>query len=111
MVLNPMRIFLLGSFRIFAKLNLTISSLHTASRGTGNQSSYQHVHLNFPSSPYQIRAQAAVIKILHHEDVNSKAFQYCEFGGTAKKCEEWLKDNHPDLYERLYSEGMLAHLF
>lgn len=23
----------------------------------------------------------------------------------AKKCEEWLKDNHPDLYERLYSEG------
>jgi hypothetical protein len=31
--------------------------------------------------------------------------QYCEFGGIAKKCEDWLRDNHPDLYQRLYSEG------
>jgi density-regulated protein DRP1 len=45
------------------------------------------------------------------QHINSKVFQYCEFGGTAKKCEEWLKDNHADLYQRLYSEGMLVHLF
>ena len=38
--------------------------------------------------------------------VNLRDLQYCEFGGTAKKCEEWLKDNHPDLYGQLYSEGM-----
>ena len=33
--------------------------------------------------------------------------QYCEFGGTVKKCEEWLEKNHPDLHEKLYSEGGL----
>lgn len=33
--------------------------------------------------------------------------QYCEFGGTAKKCEDWLKDEHEDLWTRLYSEGLL----
>ncbi|EGC43468.1 RNA binding protein [Histoplasma capsulatum var. duboisii H88] len=37
--------------------------------------------------------------------------EYCEFGGIAKKCEEWLKDNHPDLHERLYSdEAITANL-
>jgi len=30
--------------------------------------------------------------------------EYCEFGGTTKKCEEWLQKNHPDLHQRLYSE-------
>ncbi|KAL5686340.1 hypothetical protein EMGR_002974 [Emarellia grisea] len=35
-------------------------------------------------------------------------FAYCEFGGTAKKCEEWLKDNHAELYQRLYSEEALS---
>ncbi|PYH44787.1 putative RNA binding protein Tma22 [Aspergillus saccharolyticus JOP 1030-1] len=33
--------------------------------------------------------------------------EYCEFGGTAKKCEEWLKDTHPDAYQQLYSEEAL----
>lgn len=31
--------------------------------------------------------------------------QYCEFGGTAKKCEEWLESKQPDLWTKLYSEG------
>ncbi|KAI9838654.1 MAG: Translation machinery-associated protein 22 [Sarea resinae] len=31
--------------------------------------------------------------------------EYCEFGGTVKKCKDWLENNHPDLYERLYSDG------
>ncbi|OKL58692.1 Translation machinery-associated protein 22 [Talaromyces atroroseus] len=30
--------------------------------------------------------------------------EYCEFGGTSKKCEEWLETSHPDLHQRLYSE-------
>jgi len=34
--------------------------------------------------------------------------EYCEFGGTAKKCEEWLKTSHADMHERLYSEEMLS---
>ncbi|CAI7633514.1 unnamed protein product [Penicillium manginii] len=38
--------------------------------------------------------------------------EYCEFGGTAKKCEEWLEAKQPDLWTRLYSEGELhpSHL-
>ncbi|MDI1491330.1 MAG: Translation machinery-associated protein 22 [Ramalina farinacea] len=30
--------------------------------------------------------------------------EYCEFGGTAKKCKEWLEKKHPDMHEKLYSE-------
>ncbi|KAJ5951464.1 uncharacterized protein N7479_009877 [Penicillium vulpinum] len=33
--------------------------------------------------------------------------EYCEFGGTAKKCEEWLKENDSDLWDKLYSEDAL----
>ncbi|KAJ5432426.1 Translation machinery-associated protein 22 [Penicillium daleae] len=33
--------------------------------------------------------------------------EYCEFGGTAKKCEDWLKENHDDLWTRLYSDESL----
>ncbi|KAJ5369441.1 Translation machinery-associated protein 22 [Penicillium cosmopolitanum] len=31
--------------------------------------------------------------------------EYCEFGGTAKKCEEWLEAKQPDLWNKLYSEA------
>ncbi|KAL1657012.1 Translation machinery-associated protein 22 [Didymella pomorum] len=31
--------------------------------------------------------------------------EYCEFGGTTKKCEEWLQDKHPDMHAKLYSQG------
>ncbi|KAJ5602183.1 Translation machinery-associated protein 22 [Penicillium lagena] len=34
--------------------------------------------------------------------------EFCEFGGTAKKCEEWLKENQSDLWNRLYSEEALS---
>ncbi|PGH13161.1 translation machinery-associated protein 22 [Helicocarpus griseus UAMH5409] len=34
--------------------------------------------------------------------------EYCEFGGTAKKCQEWLKEYHPDLHERLYSDETIS---
>ncbi|KAJ6035805.1 Translation machinery-associated protein 22 [Penicillium herquei] len=33
--------------------------------------------------------------------------EYCEFGGTAKKCEEWLKEEEPELWNRLHSEDSL----
>lgn len=33
--------------------------------------------------------------------------EYCEFGGTTKKCEEWLQTNHPDMHQRIYSEDAL----
>lgn len=29
--------------------------------------------------------------------------QYCEYGGTTKKCEEWLAEKHPGLHSQLYS--------
>lgn len=38
------------------------------------------------------------------------AQQYCEFGGTTKKCEEWLADAHPALHAKLYSQGTLRPL-
>ncbi|KAI9847200.1 MAG: Translation machinery-associated protein 22 [Sclerophora amabilis] len=31
--------------------------------------------------------------------------EYCEFGGTVKKCKEWLETKHPDMHDRLYSEA------
>jgi len=34
--------------------------------------------------------------------------EYCEFGGTTKKCEDWLKAHHSDLHEKLYSEDALS---
>ncbi|KAF2201444.1 density-regulated protein DRP1 [Delitschia confertaspora ATCC 74209] len=34
--------------------------------------------------------------------------EYCEFGGTVKKCEEWLKQNHPDMHEKLWSQEALT---
>ncbi|KAL2070985.1 hypothetical protein VTL71DRAFT_14011 [Oculimacula yallundae] len=34
--------------------------------------------------------------------------EYCEFGGTVKKCQEWLEKTDDDMYERLWSEDALA---
>ncbi|KAJ8103730.1 translation initiation factor SUI1 [Lipomyces tetrasporus] len=34
--------------------------------------------------------------------------EYCEFGGTLQKCKDWLKDEHPSVFEQLYSEDALA---
>ncbi|KAH0162601.1 hypothetical protein KCU67_g5882, partial [Aureobasidium melanogenum] len=34
--------------------------------------------------------------------------EYCEFGGTTKKCEEWLESKHPELHNKLYSEDAVA---
>ncbi|PMD49744.1 translation machinery-associated protein 22 [Hyaloscypha bicolor E] len=34
--------------------------------------------------------------------------EYCEFGGTVKKCQDWLQKNHADMYDRLWSEDALA---
>ncbi|EPQ58864.1 density-regulated protein DRP1 [Gloeophyllum trabeum ATCC 11539] len=33
--------------------------------------------------------------------------EYCEFGSRLSKCKEWLKSEHPDLYDRYYSEEAL----
>jgi len=33
--------------------------------------------------------------------------EYCEFGGTVKKCQDWLQKAHPDMYERLWSADAL----
>ncbi|KIV99503.1 uncharacterized protein PV09_08808 [Verruconis gallopava] len=34
--------------------------------------------------------------------------EYCEFGGTTQKCEDWLKAKHPGMHAKLYSEEVLA---
>jgi len=33
--------------------------------------------------------------------------EYCEFGSHLTKCKEWLQKEHPDLYDRYYSEEAL----
>ncbi|ODV93861.1 hypothetical protein PACTADRAFT_4760 [Pachysolen tannophilus NRRL Y-2460] len=35
--------------------------------------------------------------------------EYCEFGGSFKKCKEWLQKNNLELFEKLYSDEALAH--
>lgn len=35
--------------------------------------------------------------------------EYCEFGGSFNRCKEWLSDNEPEMFERLYSEQALAN--
>ncbi|KAI5371113.1 Putative SUI1 domain, DENR family, SUI1 domain superfamily protein [Septoria linicola] len=34
--------------------------------------------------------------------------EYCEFGGTTKKCSEWLSTAYPTLHSQLYSESALS---
>lgn len=34
--------------------------------------------------------------------------EYCEFGGTVKKCQDWLQKNNPDMYDRIWSEEALS---
>lgn len=33
--------------------------------------------------------------------------EYCEYGGTVQLCQEWLKENHPDMYDRIWSTEAL----
>jgi density-regulated protein DRP1 len=33
--------------------------------------------------------------------------EYCEYGGTTSKCQKWLEDKHPDMYEEIWSEEAL----
>ncbi|KAG9243533.1 translation machinery-associated protein 22 [Calycina marina] len=33
--------------------------------------------------------------------------EYCEFGGTVKKCQDWLQKENPPMYERLWSADAL----
>ncbi|KAK8056688.1 RNA binding protein [Apiospora rasikravindrae] len=32
---------------------------------------------------------------------------YCEYGGTAKKCQDWLQKAHPSMYEQIWSPEAL----
>ncbi|KAL8349819.1 hypothetical protein RB598_005261 [Gaeumannomyces tritici] len=29
--------------------------------------------------------------------------EYCEYGGTVRKCQDWLQKAHPDMYSRIWS--------
>ncbi|KAH6898849.1 translation initiation factor SUI1 [Thelonectria olida] len=33
--------------------------------------------------------------------------EYCEYGGTVKKCQEWLEKNNKEMYDRLWSAEAL----
>ncbi|KAK1769458.1 translation machinery-associated protein 22 [Phialemonium atrogriseum] len=33
--------------------------------------------------------------------------EYCEYGGTVRKCQEWLQKNQPEMYNRIWSPEAL----
>ncbi|KAI1336448.1 translation machinery-associated protein 22 [Xylariaceae sp. FL0016] len=33
--------------------------------------------------------------------------EYCEYGGTVKRCQEWLQKAHPSMYEKIWSPEAL----
>ncbi|KAF7377385.1 Translation machinery-associated protein 22 [Mycena sanguinolenta] len=33
--------------------------------------------------------------------------EYCEFGASLTRCKEWLKEEHPDLFDKYYSDEAL----
>jgi len=33
--------------------------------------------------------------------------EYCEFGASLTRCKEWLKETHPDLFDKYYSDEAL----
>ncbi|OAA53781.1 RNA-binding protein [Niveomyces insectorum RCEF 264] len=33
--------------------------------------------------------------------------EYCEYGGTVRKCQEWLESNNPPMYQRIWSQEAL----
>lgn len=35
--------------------------------------------------------------------------EFCEFGGSFKKCKEWLQTNEPTVFSQLYSDEALAN--
>jgi density-regulated protein len=32
--------------------------------------------------------------------------EYCEFGSSITRCKEWLQKEHPDLFDKYYSDGL-----
>ncbi|CUM62841.1 uncharacterized protein PRCAT00000399001 [Priceomyces carsonii] len=48
-------------------------------------------------------------RIITYCEVCSFPPEFCEFGLTFKKCKEWLKQEHEDLFDKLYSEDALAN--
>ncbi len=47
------------------------------------------------------------LTILHKYSLTTPP-QYCEYGGTTKKCADWLSEHHPDLHAKYYSEEAQA---
>ncbi|KAI8323310.1 RNA binding protein-like protein Tma22 [Martensiomyces pterosporus] len=53
-------------------------------------------------------SQAATRKTVMYCGVCGMPPEYCEFSAAKKKCEQWLKDSHPEEYESLYSDQALT---
>ncbi|KAI9894249.1 MAG: Translation machinery-associated protein 22 [Vezdaea aestivalis] len=56
-----------------------------------------------PTAPSEPQARLVV-----YCGVCSLPPEYCEFGGTVKKCQEWLEDNDSEMASRLYSDDAVS---
>jgi len=60
-------------------------------------------HADAPAAPAEPQSRHVV-----YCGVCSLPPEYCEFGGTVKKCQDWLQKNHSDMYDRLWSADALS---
>ncbi|KAF2859687.1 translation machinery-associated protein 22 [Piedraia hortae CBS 480.64] len=60
------------------------------------------------STPASSNEEARPPKQVIYCGICSLPPEYCTYGGTTKKCSEWLEQNHADLYKALYSADSAA---
>lgn len=75
-------------------------------RASYDRAQYQQLTVNSMQSATRSRYDTAT---RHAHQLANALRQYCEFGGTTKKCEEWLEDKHLDIHSKLYSAGWYHH--
>lgn len=87
----------LAARKSFAQLTSFLvprSSLHAASRG-----------VNHPPGSLASARSLCATRPQEADQYPSSGLQYCEYGGTVRKCQEWLESHHKEMYDRIWSAG------
>ncbi|GJN73107.1 density-regulated protein DRP1 [Purpureocillium lilacinum] len=89
----------LAARKSFAQLTSFLvprSSLHAASRG-----------VNHPPGSLASARSLCATRPQEADQYPSSGLQYCEYGGTVRKCQEWLESHHKEMYDRIWSAEAL----